>query len=550
MLSWVFLFTSYSNAQDVSTTGNLVNFTTQPTDVTSTWQNAGTIGQPLTCWAWGDPGYCGPNPRVAAWGTGTNIINFSYGMTDLYQLVNIKNALPNTGTGLQVNGFNFGFTAKNGNGWDNGQQDYLMAYVNFYNNTNTKVLESYTYNQNWQYNWTSFNYSETFKTPYAVPDLGSARIGFVGMDSNYWVGPYGPEVQNTYFNLKYSVDPCATNALYSPSCAGYYDMLAKLAPAPTTTTTEYVAPPPPPPDAPPPPPPLQQTSAGLPPPPPGAPPPAGSGPQPAAAPTISAAVQEKSSGSPVNLNFAMNLIAKNAEREKAIAQQTVATATAEAQAASDKTQQQALSVAGAAVAASTTNTMGGTGTGLQASLASTKLFTTPGLQVQQITSIILTPQQVMSSSVSMQQAQQQAILAPQVLETNQGIKSTSESMFVPPKQTDPELPQQVANLFTDRTNPLRDVIEQQQFQQPAQEQTSSTVKRDTQPNELAMGVSLDRLATQPQGYASYTSFALKDANFYAPRDIYPKQTPVDNVRALRQMSSDKLHQQMVQDQYR
>ena len=32
----------------------------------------------------------------------------------------IASVLPNTGSGLRVNGYNFGFTAKNGNGWDDG----------------------------------------------------------------------------------------------------------------------------------------------------------------------------------------------------------------------------------------------------------------------------------------------------------------------------------------------------------------------------------------------------------------------------------------------
>ena len=240
MLCLALLPTSFSNAQDV--TGNLVNFTNQSNSVTSTWQNAGTIGQPLTCWSGGDPGYCGPLPRVAAWGMGSNIINFSYGLTDLNQIVNIKNALPNSGTGLQVNGFNFSFMAKNGNGWDDGRQDYLMAYVNIYNNTNSKILESYNYNLNRRYNWTQFSFSETFTNPYGVPELGNARYGFIGRDNNYWMGPYGPEITDTRFSLKYSVDPCSTNVLSSPSCAGYNDALAKLIPkstaiAPTETTT-------------------------------------------------------------------------------------------------------------------------------------------------------------------------------------------------------------------------------------------------------------------------------------------------------------------------
>ena len=180
-LCLAFSFTLLSSkAQTVDSTGNLVNFTNQATSTTSTWQNAGSIGQPLTCWQGGDPGYCGPLPRVAAWGSGSNVINFSYGLTDLHQIVNVNNALASAGTGLQVNGFNFSFQAKNGNGWDNGMQDYLKAYVNIYNNSNSKVLESYNYDLNRRYNWTQFNYSETFNTPYDAPNVGNAVYGFIG----------------------------------------------------------------------------------------------------------------------------------------------------------------------------------------------------------------------------------------------------------------------------------------------------------------------------------------------------------------------------------
>ena len=107
------------------TTGNVVVNT--PNGGPSSWVN-GVYQNSLTCWSWGDPGYCGPNAIVRP----GNNINFSFGTTDLYQLQAIANILPNSGTGLVVKGFNFGFTAKNGYGWDNANQDYLVAYVNLY----------------------------------------------------------------------------------------------------------------------------------------------------------------------------------------------------------------------------------------------------------------------------------------------------------------------------------------------------------------------------------------------------------------------------------
>jgi hypothetical protein len=221
----VLLCSNYSNSQTTdSTTGNLTNFTGSPTDTTSVWNNAGSVGQQLTCWQGGDPGYCGPNPRVSAWGAGSNVINFSYGTVDLNQIVNINKALAISGSVVQLSGFNFGFTAKNGNGWDNGAQDYLSAYVKLYGSSGNQVAAyDYTSQTNRKYNWTTFNFSETFATPYTASTMGNAQYGFVGRDNNYWVGPYGPEIKDVNFSLKYSAkpDPCISDPLSSPTCPGY-----------------------------------------------------------------------------------------------------------------------------------------------------------------------------------------------------------------------------------------------------------------------------------------------------------------------------------------
>jgi len=89
----------------VYTTGNIVQ--TTPQGGPTPWVN-GVYQNNLTCWGWGDPGYCGPNPIVRP----GDSINFSYGMTNLYQLQTITNILPNTGTGLSVNGYNLQYSIK------------------------------------------------------------------------------------------------------------------------------------------------------------------------------------------------------------------------------------------------------------------------------------------------------------------------------------------------------------------------------------------------------------------------------------------------------
>lgn len=82
------------------------------------------------------------------------------------------------------------------------------------------------------------------------------------------------------------------------------------------------------------------------------------------------------------------------------------------------------------------------------------------------------------------------------------------------------------------------------------EQRTETVKKDIQPNDLAGGVDIAAMATQPKGFDVYAMTSMKDNAFYAPKDIYGNQKTVDNARALRQLSSDRLHQEMVDQQYR
>ena len=212
------LCSSYSNAQVDSTTGNLINYGTSATDTTSKWNN-GVYVNSLTCWQPGGPGNCGPYPNV---NQNNGAINFSYGQVDLNQVVNINRALAAGGSGVQLSGFNFAFTAKNGNGWDNGQQDYLSAYVKFYNaGGGVAATYDYTSQTNRKYNWTNFSFSETFANPVAATNYSNAQVGFIGRDTNGWAGPYGPEIINVNFALKYRVDPCTTNIAYSPTCAGY-----------------------------------------------------------------------------------------------------------------------------------------------------------------------------------------------------------------------------------------------------------------------------------------------------------------------------------------
>jgi len=212
------VYSASTNAQVDATTGNLINNGTAPTDTTSIWNNGVYVN--TLCFQAGQAGNCGPKPSIRPDG----VINYSYGTTDLNQIVSINKALSIGGSGVQLGGFNFGFTAKNGNGWDDGRQDYLGAYVKFYNSGGGLAANyDYTSQTNRKYNWTNFNFSETFSSPVPATSFSNAQVGFVGRDNNYWAGNYGPEIINVNFSLKYTVkpDPCINDPLSSPTCPGY-----------------------------------------------------------------------------------------------------------------------------------------------------------------------------------------------------------------------------------------------------------------------------------------------------------------------------------------
>lgn len=102
---------------------------------------------------------------------------------------------------------------------------------------------------------------------------------------------------------------------------------------------------------------------------------------------------------------------------------------------------------------------------------------------------------------------------------------------------------QSSSAFDMKQNSIATIQEQRQ-------ETNSTVKNKGEVSELAGGVDLKTLAAAPVGYDLYLLSSLRDNPFYAPKEIYKNQNVVDNVRVLRQMSSDRLHQEMINLQYK
>ena len=108
------------------------------------------------------------------------------------------------------------------------------------------------------------------------------------------------------------------------------------------------------------------------------------------------------------------------------------------------------------------------------------------------------------------------------------------------------------NFTTNRTNPITEIVEQRQVALLASTPTfrGPVVNTNVADNDLAGSVRIDSLAKVPSGFDLYTSLALRDVAFYAPREIYRGQRNIDNVRALRNLAQEARHQEMVDQQYR
>ena len=108
----------------------------------------------------------------------------------------------------------------------------------------------------------------------------------------------------------------------------------------------------------------------------------------------------------------------------------------------------------------------------------------------------------------------------------------------------PSIPQQQSNThFENKGNSITALQEQRV-------DNNETVKNKGDVSELAGGVDLTKLTALPTGYTAYLSFTIKDSPFYDIKEVYKNQVNVDNVRLLRSLGSDRLHQEMVNQQYR
>ena len=156
-----------------------------------------------------------------------------------------------------------------------------------------------------------------------------------------------------------------------------------------------------------------------------------------------------------------------------------------------------------------------------------------------------TPEQVITQTQQIQVAKMDYSLLP----PQPNINSVSPNNVFRQRENEIELPTQVS--FMGSESPIKSIMEQRpNIDTTINEQKTETVKSDVQANEAAGGRDINSIAVIPAGFESYINSILRDVAFYKPDEIYKGQRTVDNVRALRQLSSDRLHQEMVNQQYR
>jgi hypothetical protein len=202
------LFTSKAKSQTPITSQNIL------TPSTSAW--SGTVtGQ--------NGGYSGGN--TPAYNPLTNTIIFGYTTATATQRINaeafaIQHALDLSNSGIKINGYNYSWQINNSgdnSGTLTGKVEMLRGGT---------ALQSYTYNYSSPTQGFELKTgTQAFATEQSLLAADQIVLSFTGKDARFWAGYYGPQVREPSLTLNYTTDPCMSNPAYSPSCAGFNNIL-------------------------------------------------------------------------------------------------------------------------------------------------------------------------------------------------------------------------------------------------------------------------------------------------------------------------------------
>ena len=521
---------SYSNAQEISTTGELI------TNTQSAWQGCSTA-QSAGFWG-GSSG--GPCPGI--WTNnepynGAQII-FSYGQYTLSQSFDLATILPNE-TGLQINGYNYHWHVKNSNinGAQPGSYDPI-AYVDItlYNKDGSVAIKD-TYNYGYHIpSWATVTGTRTYDNPYSLTLVDTIQLSVTSMDSGYWAGYYGPEFMHFGLTVNYSVDPCAVNILSSPSCPGYLEYIASLSSTPTVDTAAANQP-------------TAATDSVT-----------------AAPAAQQAAATSEQSGASVNaesqpsggtgapLSTILNILGREQARIATVERSTVESAVEQSVREADRATEQAEAIAAATVMDSIDASVASAQNQMALDQQQSDQSSGGGINVFSASSLSVS---LPDSGIGFK-TPEPAIDSLEIMTATENLPEIEISVSVPSTFSVTREETLVGNAEERSDSAVSfsgfsavNVVREENTDSNDDTQNSEsteTVKQNVANNELAGDISLASLGAVPQGFDAYSSM-MPDGSFYAPREIYRGQRNVDNARALRGLGTDRLHQEMVNQQY-
>jgi hypothetical protein len=338
---------------------------------------------------------------------------------------------------------------------------------------------------------------------------------FEGRDSGFWAGYYGPEVNNISLSVNYSFDPCASDPLYSSSCPGYLEAyMANLfallgwsstpavdtaaANQPTATADSVTAVPA-----------AQQTAA--------------------TSEQSSASVNaesQPSGGTGAPLSTILNILGREQARIATVERSTVESAVEQSVREADRATEQAEAMAAATVTDSIAASISSAQNQMAQDQQQSGQSSGGGLNVFSSASLSILPSDAGMGFKSRNPVNEQlSSVNPDEERTDSAVSFSGFS---------------AVNVVREENTDSSDDTQNAE--------STETVKQNVANNELAGDISLASLGAVPQGFDAYSSM-MPDGSFYAPREIYRGQRNVDNARALRGLGTDRLHQDMVDQQY-
>ena len=466
------------------------------------------------------------------------------------QAIAINTALTNAGVGAMVHGFNYGFSYKVGQSWSGCTATNQDGSCSWYMDipASARVTASLTSNTNQSlyqrgYSYTgdntNGNVSEKFLLPSSLNQsaLGTFRLNGGSMGT-------GSSVGNFWTSIIYTADPCANNPLYSTDCKGYAAAFAaKLSASNTiavqaststltiesstssTPTTNVGG--------------VQMSTTG-----------SISTPDniPQALNDVQAIAQQsqlastQSSKSTPNMSLIMNLIGQIQAADKATQTAAVQNANKIVSTSSAKAQEQANQVV------ETLNTMSQTSLEVSRTQTNTQSFGITNQNTGQNNSLsgqLQLPSTITSPMNSTYSSNNNNFS----LTNNQVTQQTETQQKFEYKQPEAETTVTFNNTLVASTSVTDLFANKLNIESTQKEQPTETLNRNVAPNDLAGNVDIASIAMTPKGYEAY-SFVLQDAAFYKVEAIYKDQKTVDNARAFRSLSNDRLHQEMVDQQYK